>query len=277
MTPSVLLIGGSSPLGRLIDAELTASGSDVLATSRVGEHSLDVTDRAGVDELFTSASFESVVYLASPTATDPGSSRAHLDALDHVLRRARDAATRRFVFVSSAAVYGTDERRPRSESSPLAGSTPYAMLKAGSEKLLVDAAGDEFLGISLRVFNVWGPGFRRSLINRLLDATDAPQLQVSESFVRDYIHGADVASAVGAALALMAPGPLTLNVGTGVGISNAALAGLAPPGSFLSAPVGPPTFSVSDPRRAQQVLGWRAAKSVADAFRAPTAMSDGGD
>jgi UDP-glucose 4-epimerase len=76
----------------------------------------------------------------------------------NMMTAARDANVRRFVFSSSAAVYGDAEQVPTEETQPLKPQSPYAVSKACGEmygKNFHDLYGLEV--VSLRYFNVFGP------------------------------------------------------------------------------------------------------------------------
>lgn len=76
----------------------------------------------------------------------------------NMMTAARDANVGRFVFSSSAAVYGDAEQVPTHESQPLKPQSPYAVSKACGEmygKNFHDLYGLEV--VSLRYFNVFGP------------------------------------------------------------------------------------------------------------------------
>ncbi|MBE0599565.1 MAG: UDP-glucose 4-epimerase GalE, partial [Desulfuromonadales bacterium] len=140
----------------------------------------------------------------------------------NLLEAVRQAGIGRFIFSSTAAVYGTPEQVPVAESAPLAPINPYGASKMMSERLLSDLAAAEpaFRYVALRYFNVAGadPGgqigqaYRNPthLITRALKtaAGEFPTLQVfgtdyptaDGTCIRDYIHVNDLAAAHLAAL-----------------------------------------------------------------------------
>lgn len=75
------------------------------------------------------------------------------DGGNNVLRAAAENNVKRFVFSSSASVYGEGLS---SESSPIAPKSTYALLKAVFEKQM--KLYDKLETVSLRFFNVYGPG-----------------------------------------------------------------------------------------------------------------------
>ncbi len=147
---------------------------------------------------------------------------------------------RRFVFSSSAAVYGAPARVPIGEDSPLAPTSPYGESKAMTERVLAWASAAHGLRYAaLRYFNAAGadPEGRRGedhapethLIPLAIDAALArrPPLALfgtdyetpDGTAIRDYIHVSDLAEAHLAALAALEAGDLVANVGTGRGHS----------------------------------------------------------
>lgn len=266
-TKRTLLIGASSPLGRAILSELADSSRDIVPASRSGSDRTDVTDRDSIRRLFEGPGFDEVVYLASPARPiAEGVIEAHTAGLADVLERAGRAGVGRFVLASSAAVYGPHSATPMQETSPRFGTSDYSRLKIASEDVLESSATHGMSTLALRIFNVFGPGFGGSLINRLQSSTEVPELQLSADFVRDYVRADDVARAVRSALAAEVDGYAAVNVGTGVGVSNLELAALASPGAFVPSPSDARSVSVADVRLAEAVLGSTPPNRVAEAL-----------
>ncbi len=234
MTGHVLLIGASSPLGRATTAALSAEGVDVIATSRSGHGiRLDVRSRADVDALLARIRPSKVAYLASPKPeelSDDVLAEEMLAAFAHLAERCARTDVESFVFASTGAVYGTAGSTPWREDGPTEGRSPYARFKLRSEQILRDAGRGVMTTTSLRYFNLYGPGFRNSLINRLASTSERPTLQLGDTFVRDYVR----ADAAGAAMAIALRRPRgsadrVFNVGTGSATSNARLMELVSP------------------------------------------------
>ena len=148
----------------------------------------------------------------------------------------------RFVFSSSAAVYGTPETGVVTEDTPTRPESPYGESKLIGEWLLADQAratrAELLQHTSLRYFNVVGSGypdlrdtsphnlfpliFERSWPARTpyINGDDYPT--PDGTCVRDYVHVSDLAiSHVAAAKALLAGRPLepVYNLGSGTGLS----------------------------------------------------------
>ncbi len=148
----------------------------------------------------------------------------------------------RFIFSSTASVYGTPERSPVSENAPIISITPYGASMAMSERILEDvAAAHGMRYVTLRYFNVAGadPGGRAGQIGKpthlikvaaqIAVGARREKLQIygadyptpDGTAIRDYVHVSDLAEAHLQALAYLRDGgaPRTLNCGYGRGYS----------------------------------------------------------
>jgi len=160
----------------------------------------------------------------------------------NLLSAAVKGGVSRFIFSSTAAVYGNPERMPVSEQAPTRPLSPYGSSKLMSEIMLHDTAhAHPFNFVVLRYFNVAGadpylrcgsatPGATHLLKAAVEAATgQRPKIDVfgvdyptdDGSCVRDFIHVSDLAQAHRAALAYLRAGggPTTLNCGYGHGYS----------------------------------------------------------
>ena len=155
----------------------------------------------GVDRVLHLAAQVSV----QASVKDPvASAQQNVTGFLHVLDAARAARIKRFVYASSAAVYGHPERLPLTETSTARPASPY-----GLEKLINDqyaALYGALFGISclgLRYFNVYGPrqnpdspyaGVLSKWQARL--AANASLLVYGDGLqTRDFIYVGDVAQA----------------------------------------------------------------------------------
>lgn len=273
MSPSgadVLIIGGGGPIGQSLAQLLRSEGTHVVATTRSrGEYPLDVRDVHQVRSLLSRLRPSAIAYLVNPVLqTDARVAEVEewATVAQRTAEEAAAAGVTRFVFASSAAVYGDDQTEPRSEESPLRGKGAYAGLKIASESALRDLRAMPMSILSARIFNVYGPGCAASLINRLRDGS-VPDLYSTPFFVRDYVHVDEVASAIRVALRLECVDVPAVNVGSGRAVSNLMLMHSVP--SRLYRAVDAPdirSFSVADPSRAASVLDWRAVLDVMDSL-----------
>ncbi|MEU2560511.1 UDP-glucose 4-epimerase GalE [Streptomyces longispororuber] len=199
------------------------------------------------------------------------------------------AGVRRFVFSSSAAVYGDPPAAELvAEDAPCAPVSPYGETKLAGE-WLVRAAGRAH-GIAttcLRYFNVAGaarPELADTGVSNVIPMVfdrlargEAPRVFGADhptpdgTCVRDYVHVSDLAEAhLAAARREGAPGTdLTVNIGRGKGVSvRELLAVVAEVTGDGRAPVveprrpGDAPRAVADVRRAERELGFTATRGV---------------
>ncbi|QRY41710.1 NAD-dependent epimerase/dehydratase family protein [Microbacterium hominis] len=254
----ILVLGAGGPIGRAIAR--AAEPGRVVSASRSADVRVDADDADAVAALVSRVSPQAVIYLVNDRAR---SVEAAISQLRISLLVAQEQGVERFLFASSAAVYGDQRPGPLRESDPLESNTPYAEAKIRSEELVAAAGG--LSTASLRIFNVCGPGCGDSLVNRLAFGP-VPDLRVSDGFVRDYVHVDDVASAFLAATRRPdTQGPV--NIGRGVAVDNLSLAARVPDGHYRRAGGGPDSFSVADVGRARTELGWVASIDPLEVLR----------
>lgn len=200
------------------------------------------------------------------------------------------------VFSSSATVYGLPDFLPFDESHPLRPINPYGRTKYFNEEIIRDWAGTdpEKSAILLRYFNPVGAHSsgmigedpngipnnlvpfiaqvavgRRSHLNIFGDDYDTPD----GTGIRDYIHVSDLAAGHLAALnyAKDHKGVEPINLGTGKGHSvlemvKAFEKASGTPINYRIMPrrKGDLDSSYADTDKAEQLLGWRATKSIND-------------
>ena len=163
-------------------------------------------------------------------------------ASTRLVRACIDGGVERFVFSSSAAVYGSPGPAPVTEDAPTAPISPYGRSKLVTEWMLRDAAAaHDFRYIALRYFNVAGadpdgragPSSHQAghLIGVACEAALGLRDHVTVfgtdydtpdgTCIRDYIHVSDLARAHVTALHRLErdPGSLVLNCGYGRGAS----------------------------------------------------------
>lgn len=209
-----------------------------------------------------------------------------------VLQACESAGIERFLFSSSAAVYG-DASGHVTEDAPCHPVNPYGASKLAGEWLTADVAHATGLrATSLRYFNVAGAGWPEladtavlnlvPMVIERLAAGDAPRIfgddypTADGTCVRDFIHVLDLAEAHLAALDALesaTPGShRVFNVGTGVGGSvREVVEGLrfrwphpTPAPAVEPRRPGDPAEVVADPSRIAAELGWRATRTLDD-------------
>jgi UDP-arabinose 4-epimerase len=205
-----------------------------------------------------------------------------------------DAGKNTVIFSSTCAVYGSPAKMPITEDTPRAPINPYGVTKMFFEQAL-EAYGAAY-GLryaSLRYFNAAGADESGEigechepephLIPLALRAAAGfgPELQIYGSdyptpdgtCMRDYTDVVDLAEAhVKALQHLQAGNPsFTVNLGTGEGSSVKEViatveevTGSKVPRKIVPRRPGDPPALVADPTRAQQLLQWKAKRSLRD-------------
>jgi len=194
----------------------------------------DVRDRGACMKLLSETRPDAIAHLAA-LASVPQSINApelahevNVDGTFNMLEAARRFAVRRFLFISSAAVYGSCPRLPSSEDDPVAPASPYAAQKAAGE--LLAAAYRQTWGldtVSLRLFNVFGERQRADssysgVISIFIDALhrgEQPRITGDGEQSRDFIYVGDVVRVIARCLSGEDPGPGPFNVGRGESIT----------------------------------------------------------
>ena len=193
----------------------------------------------------------------------------------------------RFVFSSSAAVYGTPKSVPVTENEPTMPESVYAETKLAVENILSSPERSAIKSVSLRYFNAAGassdnkigedwlasqnlvPRVMRALLDQAFHfevfGDDYPTRD--GTCIRDYIHVEDLALAHIKALDYLEHGGKTMicNVGTGEGTSVKQLLEMASKVAQRAVPYtigarrgGDPVSVYADTRLANSVLDWRA-------------------
>lgn len=233
----------------------------------------------GVDAVLHQAAMVSV---PESTADPAGAMDVNGVGTARVLHEALQQGCPRFVLASSSAVYGPGADVPTPESAPLRPASPYGASKVAAEHVLgACARADGVVAISLRYFNVYGPGQvlglgASAVIPAFITAAllgEPLRVHGSGEQTRDLCHVSDVVRAN--LLALEADPALAgraFNVGTGVGTSVAELARLVraateragPPPVHEPVRRGDVDHSRADTTRAAEDLGFVAEVALAE-------------
>ncbi|MFI8289957.1 UDP-glucose 4-epimerase GalE [Streptomyces sp. NPDC085614] len=260
-----------------------------------------VLDRAFLDRVLREHAVRGIVHLAAKKAVGESVERPlfyyheNVTGLQVLLQAAADAGVRRFVFSSSASVYGMPDVELVTEDTPCSPLSPYGETKLTGE-WLVRAAGRAH-GIStacLRYFNVAGTATPEladtgvfnllPMVFERLDAGLPPRIfgddyaTADGTCIRDYVHVADLADAhlvVARRLDACAEAgetrDLTLNVGRGEGVSVREIidlvgevTGLDVTPEIVARRAGDPAKVVASAERISAELGWKAEYDVRD-------------
>jgi len=298
----LLVTGGAGYIGSHTVALLAEHGHDVTVLDNlerghpavVGAVPLvvgDVADEPLVRDLLVDRRIEAVIHFAArksvaDSLTDPGAYfGVNVGGTIALLRALRAAGVARLVFSSSCAVYGSPDRLPVTEQSPLRPENPYGETKVLVERMLPWFAGTGLRAVSLRYFNAAGAAVDGSNGEDLRDAANLVPVVMQAALglreavsvfgtdyptpdgtaIRDYVHVLDLADAHVRALDhLTDDGPsATLNIGTGSGASvreviDAArrVTGRPIPSRDVARRRGDPPAMWADNRLAREVLGW---------------------
>jgi nucleoside-diphosphate-sugar epimerase len=260
---TVLVTGAGGFIGPHVVAALRTAGATVRAIAgapgqaiarlpaEVDARIADVADRAALPPIVDGA--DAVVHLAGPASVSDSFdrpaeyARVHLGGTVNVLDACRHARVRRFVYLSSAEVYGRPLANPVDEDALLAPRSPYGAAKAAAEfAARAFAATYGIDAVVLRPFSIYGPGVApASLVGTIArQALHADRIELADIRpVRDYCYVADLAAALVSAAAEGTRGYRVFNVGSGVGVSVEQVAAAAARASGRSIPV------VADPSR----------------------------
>lgn len=304
MSEAILVTGGAGYIGSHVARHLGERGERVVVlddlssgradavlygTLEVG----DVADGDRVRDLLRHYRVREVIHFAARTVV-PESVAMPLRYYQHnaiathrLLTCCAEAGVERFLFSSTAAVYGIPEKVPVAESAPVAPINPYGRTKAASEWMVRDLAetGAMDYGI-LRYFNVAGCdpegriGQSTPDAHLLIKVASQVALGVRDHLaiygtdfptpdgtgVRDYIHVEDLADAHLRLLDHLRRGgrSLTLNAGYGHGYSVREVVealervwGHRLPVRESGRRPGDPPALVAESERIRQTLGWR--------------------
>jgi len=253
----VLVVGGAGYIGSVTVDQLIAEDHQVTVyDSLVSGHSeavneeaefveSDIRDETALNRTFAANNFEAVInysgyILAGESVQQPGRYFANnVGGCITLLNAMVTYGVKRFVFSSSAAVYGEPESVPIAEDAAIRPVNPYGETKAIVERMLPWYEGQfDLRHVSLRYFNAAGATDARGedhrpeshLIPNVLQvaqrARDALTLFGTDyptpdgTCVRDYIHVSDLADAHLRALKRTEDGSGAYNLGNGLGFSN---------------------------------------------------------
>jgi UDP-glucose 4-epimerase len=310
----ILVTGGAGYVGSVSVDAIVGAGHEVVVLDDLSTgHRAAVSDAARLEvasyadgpaltSLLESARIEAILHcgarsLVAESVEDPA--RYYRDNVAGgvaLLEAVRQAGVRRFVFSSTAAVYGVPESIPIPEDAPTRPINTYGETKRTFEAALA-AYGVAYglRSVTLRYFNVAGATDARGEdhdpeshlvpnLFRALSEASPPVTIFGDDYptadgtcIRDYIHVVDLADAHLIALEATAPSdertasPLVCNLGSGDGFSVREVLAAAErvvgrpiPHTIGTRRAGDPAVLVADVARAQAVLGWRATRSTLD-------------
>ena len=313
-----LITGGAGYIGTHIADVFIADGKDVVLLdslyqgleSRVGYlrkkyntdiplEVVDIRDYTAIENILETNNFAGIVHTAALKAVGESVEKpdeykeVNFTATAELLKLAAKYGIKKFLFSSTAAVYGSPETmEPCKENGPLAPISPY-----GSTKLDAESRVTEFIntpgnsGTSLRFFNVVGTASHELLDNSIenlvpivlgkLKNNEAPVIYGTDyptadgTCVRDYVDVRDIAQAHLVAANATKPIPAIINVGTGHGASVREIVKLVldainkSDAQVIEAPrrAGDPAFLCADVSLAATELGFKSKYSLEESIR----------
>lgn len=278
---------------------LTGTGSDRLVFRQC-----DLRDEEGLSEILNEfPDISSCIHFAGLKAVGESVAKpllyydCNIGGTVKLLEQLAIRNIKKFVFSSSATVYGEPEMLPLIETARLQATNPYGRTKLFVEEILRDchASDPEWNTLILRYFNPIGAhpsgeigedpqGLpnnlmpfiaqvcvgRREKLSIFGDDYDTPD----GTGVRDYIHVVDLAKGHVSALAKLYSdeiGCRAVNLGTGQGVSVLELVegmsratGKKVPYQISPRRPGDVATMYADPRTALELLGWKATLGVDD-------------
>lgn len=266
----------------------------------------DVIDEDALEEIFTDHKIDAVMHFAGYKAVGESVAKPikyyenNLVSTLHLCKKMLEHNCYKFIFSSSATVYGDPDVLPITEDCKVGGTTnPYGTTKLMIERILADihVAEEKFTAVILRYFNPIGAhksgligekpnGIPNNLMPYIVRVASG-ELEILSVFgndydtpdgtgVRDYIHVVDLAKGHLSALqkALNDQGVFYYNLGTGVGYSVLDLVnsfekvnGVNVPYKIVDRRPGDIAACYSDASKAFKELGWKAELGIEDMMR----------
>jgi UDP-glucose 4-epimerase len=303
---NVLVTGGAGYVGSVCCRQLLEHGHTVvvlddLSTGHAAAvpdgatlHQLDFGDRASVSDLLKRTKIDAVFHFAAKalipeSVSNPGTFfEVNVAAGISFLETLRKSGVRRFVFSSSAAVYGNPERVPMDEEQTKNPVNSYGETKLMFERVLQwYAAAYGWTVVAFRYFNASGATQHAGEDHRpethvipLLLQTASGERGEFEIYgndydtldgtcIRDYVHVSDIAAAHLLALDMAQDsGMKAYNIGCGRGHSVREVIRVAEEVTGTKIPVtvsarrpGDPAVLCANPAKLKRELGWKPLRS----------------
>ncbi|NDL68706.1 UDP-glucose 4-epimerase GalE [Anaerotalea alkaliphila] len=319
---NILVTGGTGYIGShtcvaLLEAGHSVVVADNLVNSKIDAldrikritgkdilfHEIDVTCEESVEGLFSSHLIDGVIHFAGLKAVGESIQKPLEYYYNNVVstivlaRACIGHGVHRFVFSSSATVYGENEV-PFVETMPFMPTTnPYGETKVMNERILTDTAkaNPGFSPTLLRYFNPVGAhesgligedpnGIPNNLMPVITQAAKGKLQKLlvygddyptdDGTGVRDYIHVVDLAEGHVAAIAKPMEGVRIYNLGTGQGTSVLELVkafeevnGIKVPYEIVGRRPGDIPSCYADVSKAERELGWKARFGIKEMVR----------
>ncbi len=265
----------------------------------------DIRDKEILTKIFNEHKIDSVINFAGYKAVGESCQKPleyyenNIQGLLVLVMTMREFGVKNLVFSSSATVYGKPKSVPITEDFPLSTSNPYGSTKLFIEYILKDLyASDNSFNIAiLRYFNPVGAhssgligedpkGIPNNLCPYITQVAVGKRKELGVfgndynthdgTGVRDYIHVVDLSKGHVLAVNKLAesPGLIIVNLGTGVGYSVLDMVkafekvtGKPIPYKIMPRRPGDIDECYADPKLAQEILGFKAEKTLEDMCR----------
>lgn len=258
----------------------------------------DIRDKNFVRRMFAGRTFDCVMHFAAKIQVGESTEKpyeyfeANTVATLEMIQQAVTHGVTRYIFSSTAAVYGEPLHMPLTEDDPTMPVNPYGASKLLSEQILRSYQLTHGLQwCALRYFNVAGAydgigpdyPFISHIVPKLLDALKAKQPFTVHgndydtpdgTCIRDYVHVADIARAHMLAADKMVGGnllnqPINLGSSTGFSVKQVINEFIRTTGQKLEVTYGPrrqgdPAQLVASNKRAKELLGWKPERNLKD-------------
>lgn len=299
---TILLTGGAGYVGGVCCSQLIEQGHRVAVVDDLSAghasvvpqdaplHIVDVGDRRAMRQVLASDRFDVIFHFAAKalipeSVTNPGSFfDANVASGIALLEEARAAGVRKFVFSSTAAVYGNSYSRPIIEDDAKDPVNPYGETKLMLERALRwYASAYDWSIVAFRYFNACGATATLGEDHRpethiipLLLQVGSGEREYFEIFghdyptpdgtaLRDYVHVLDIADAHIQALQVLGrPGMSVYNIGTGTTLSVrhvcrmvSQVLGMPLPTRDSVRRAGDPAVLCASPNRITKELSWQ--------------------
>src|SRR3989344_571690 len=301
----ILVTGGAGYIGSFMTKALLNRGHEVVVFDSLERGHRDVIDKrasfvqgdlkspAMLETLFSGEKIDSVMHFAAYTSVEESTKDPqkyytnNLKGSENLLlAMIKEGYSDKFIFSSTAAIYGNPIKTLIPEDHPKNPINPYGKSKLEVEKMLINFQKEEGLSfVSLRYFNAAGAALDASM-----GENHSPELHIiplaiksalakkdfylygtdyntpDRTCIRDYIHVIDLVDAHILALEklLKEKGGFFYNVGTGKGNSNKDVLSMVKKQSGIDFKVkiakrrsGDPEVLVSDPSKIMKELGFK--------------------
>ena len=306
----VLVTGGAGYIGSVLVDRLISEGHQV---NVIDDLSNSYAENIHKDAVFIEGSIldknilndaldgvEAVFHLAAKIRVEEGESKpdlynsVNIDGTLNLLKLCKEKRIKKFIFASTAAVYGNPEDFPVTEKSTEAPVNVYGKTKLEVDRYLTqNAAIFGISSISFRFFNAGG-GYKNSagkwlrikhegathLIPSILHSSDVKPLAIygndwpthDGTPIRDFIHVSDLANALVKSLNFLSkPGNTIINLGTATGSTVLEVIQAAESAlnhkihyKFTDRRPGDSFALVTSRDKAKEMLGWQPIKSLTE-------------